>query len=136
MSARASILKIEFEPMTWAAFKREYAGGVVGPIVVWERICKPKVGLTLSLDGRPELSMPWYSGGDWRDGRPRMAPRGRAPALIRIPAVRVDGRLLALDGCHRLTELRPRMVVVDWFEPTKHDRRYLNDLFNYAWRPR
>ena len=123
----------EFQPLTWKQFLREYRTSI-GPQVVWGKIRFPRVGMTLALDGVPALHLPWYHGGDWRDGVPRVVARGKACAIIRIPAVKVREKLLVLDGCHRLTELKPRMVVVDWFEPVKQERRYLTDLFNSYWQ--
>lgn len=124
------ISRIEFKKLTWAAFKAEYRTAVQ-PKVEWGRIRNPKMGLSMQVDGDFALYMPWYTGGDWRDGEPRLVPKGSATALVRVPAVLTgNGKLLVLDGCHRLTQLRPRVVVVDWFHPAKYDRRYLNDLFN------
>lgn len=129
----ASIARLEFRPLSWSEFRREHENNIRA-VVVFDRIVRPRMGLTMVLDGTPDLFMVKYTGGDWRDGRPVKAPEGIARALIRIPAVKVAGRLLALDGCHRLLLLRPRVVVVDWFEPKAFDRCYLNDLFNTFWR--
>ena len=130
------ISRIEFQTLTWESFKAEYRTAIQ-PTVEWDRIRAPKMGLSFCLDGNLALWMPWYKDGDWRDGRPRRVPPGRTNAIVRVPAVLArNGQYLVLDGCHRLTQLRPRVVVVDWFHPAKSDRRYMNDLFNEFWSAR
>lgn len=119
---------LRFYPLLWDEFVRRYSGSIQ-PTVIWKKIVAPHVGLTILAPGQ-SIDLVWYKGGDWRDGEPRHVRPGKAKALIRIPAVKVKRKLIALDGCHRLTQLRPQIVLVDWFSPRHQDRVYINDLFN------
>lgn len=120
---------LSFSPMTWRQLRKRYEGAV-RPVIVWDKIKSPPTGMRVLRAG-DELKLVWYEGGTWRDGAPRTftAP-GSKPVLIRIPAVKVDGMLLAVDGCHRLVEMQPMFVIVDWFAPRTAERVYINDLFN------
>lgn len=59
--------------------------------------------------------------------------------LIRIPGVMVDHVydhpvILALDGCHRLTETRVSVAIVDCLQPSSDEVRYITDLFAPFWK--
>jgi len=126
MSTQLHFDLLLFAPLNWTAFKCRYRG-VVQSVVEWDRIHHPKMGLQL-LKGA--ASSVWYRKGDWRDGEPRKMCPGKVLALVRLPAVKWHGRFLILDGCHRMTEVQPAIVLLDWFQPRLRDSVYLNDLFN------
>jgi len=119
---------LQFRPLSWKGFLRRYVGAIQ-PTVVWQKIINPKVGLHL-LGPEELLALPWYKDGDWRDGQPRLIKPGSVLAVVRIPAVLWKGTFVALDGCHRLSEVRPAMVLIDYFVPRERERVYITDLFN------
>lgn len=132
MSTELHFDLLQFYPLSWAGFLRRYVGAVQC-MVVWDRIKKPRMGLTVLQPGE-QVDLVWYRDGDWRDGEPRKAKTGNMPALARLPAVKLGKRFLVLDGCHRLSEVKPAFVLLDWFEPSREDRVYITDLFNKAFR--
>jgi hypothetical protein len=120
---------LQLSLMNWGRFVQRYKG-VIRADIVWDKISKPTMGLVLLTTGA-KVDIVWYMKGDWRDGKPRTISVGENTAIIRVPAVKKrDGQLLLLDGCHRLTELKPAVVIVDWFQPNSKDRVYITDLFN------
>lgn len=120
---------IRMKSLTWKQFMRRYSGSIRANTSNWRKINSPEMGLCL-VDSNTKLNLIWYKGGDWRDGKPIKWRIGTEHCIVRIPAVLVDGVFVVLDGCHRLTELKPSVVFVDWFRPSKKERVYLTDLFN------
>lgn len=76
----------------------------------------------------------WYRRGDWKTGQPIRAKAGKNPILVRVPAVKLGDRFLVIDGCHRLTELSPRFVVIDYVELTKEQAWRCADFVNPFWK--
>lgn len=128
MSTELHFDLLQFHPLTWKGFLRRYVGAIQ-PTVLWWKIKNPRVGLHL-LGQEELLALPWYKDGDWRDGQPRLVKPGSALAVARIPAVLWKGTFVALDGCHRLSEVKPAVVLIDYFVPRERERVYVTDLFN------
>lgn len=122
---------IQFRPYDWNGFKQRYRGAV-RCVIAWDRIKKPKMGLSL-LEKSQKINLVWYEGGDWRDGKPKKFGLGDKLALVRIPCCKVGDAFVALDGNHRLTSIKPKLVLIDWFEPKLKDRVYVTDLLNKAY---
>ena len=124
---------MDFEPLTWADWKFRYQRH----IRVWcepERMkYEPKVGLMVAMPYH-RIYLPWYERGGWQDGKPRFVKPGLSPRMIRIPVVLAGGKILALDGAHRLTQLDPAIVLMDSVEPDKRDLKFFTDMHNPHWR--
>jgi hypothetical protein len=86
------------------------------------------------------LEYPWYTSGSWmREKKVRRVVEGRKTSnvLLRAPGVRYRAlessdkgqRYLLLDRCHRISELRPRLIVLDTLVlKTKSEMRIFGDL--------
>lgn len=122
---------MDFQPLSWADWKKRYRRHIRVSCEPDRVKHTPKVGLSVASS---DIWMTWYDKGGWQDGVPRKVSIGTETRLIRIPVLRVKGRLLALDGMHRLTELRPAMVLMDWIEPRVSDLIYFTDMHNTYWR--
>ena len=93
----------------------------------------PKVGLLLA-SSTTKMYLPHYKHGGWQDGIPVQIKNGSNLVLVRLPAVKIGDRFLLLDGVHRMKELKPAMVLLDWVEYAKGDETCWLDLFNSQWR--
>lgn len=107
--------------------------------VDWDLLCAgrhPKV--YQAVDTFPDggkVQLPWYKKGSWRDGEREIASCGDEPFAVRVPAVElpVHGGVLVLDGCHRITQLQPSIIVLDILVLTTTKHRYaFNDLLGAA----
>lgn len=117
---------LDLSPMTWLQWKVSYLPGI--------RVChaltrlknpKPQAHVATS---KSKIRYPWYKKGDWMDGRYRMFELGKSPVLWRGPAILYEGTFLILDGCHRLSDLKPSMVVLDYLKISKREKVYVVDL--------
>ena len=92
----------------------------------------------------------------WMDGKPvkvkldfNISRNSKDLVLLRLPAIKVPiyaddyhkkikcdccKTFFVLDGCHRLTELKPRLIILDWIELKDNDVRYIVDFYNEFWR--
>lgn len=93
----------------------------------------PSVGLIVATP-KTQIYLPAYTDGGWQDGKPVRASIGTNPVLIRIPALKIRERYLLLDGVHRLTDLKPAFVLIDYAEFTASDMTYWMDTFNVYWQ--
>ena len=98
----------------------------------FKRIRKARVGIKLA-DTTTEMFLVHYVGGDWRDGTPKRKTIGKNLILCRIPAIKVGGKFLVIDGTHRLG-LNPAMVILDYLVLPKQEWVYVTDLFNKFWQ--
>ncbi len=113
--------------MTLREWKREYSSNI-RVVVDFKKLGKIKVGMKL-CDGETEFVLPWYKGKSWKDGEPEIVKIGDGRSLVRLPAIKLeDNKFFMPDGCHRLTTLKPRFVVLDYLEVEK--LRYFTDLHN------
>jgi hypothetical protein len=123
---------LEFHPLKDAkAWKARYHGCTRVSVAWGEVSMRGKVEL-VHAGPKTVLWLPWYKQGSWRSGKPRKGKLGSKLAIIRIPAVYYKpNQYLLLDGCHRLTEIGPRFVLLDVYHPpdTK-SRRAFTDLLN------
>ncbi len=122
---------LEFRPMTFRDWRSHYRRQI--GVMIWlSSLKKVKTGLHVCTPDT-ELYLPKYKAArDPLAAKPKQIAIGDRPILIRIPAVKVGPRFLILDGCHRLNDLRPGLVVLDYVEPTKRQRRAFMDL-NVDW---
>lgn len=85
----------------------------------------PAVHIATTTD---QIRYPWYENGDWRDGTPLWFKVGGGQVLWRGPAVRYKGVYLILDGCHRLLDLQPSIVIMDYIDLKQEEICYFSDL--------
>ena len=121
----------DFQPMDWNAFQATYRKDIR---VNWEPegLKKPKTGIHLA-DEDTEIYVPHYKKGGWRYGTPQQVPLGTSLKLVRIPAVRFKNRYMILDGYHRVTQLSPRIILLDYVEVKEQERKYITDLISDWW---
>ncbi len=57
---------------------------------------------------------PHFVVGGWmQGGRRRQVETGVNNIIVQAPSVELDGLVVMLDRCHRVRQLRPRIVVLD-----------------------
>lgn len=122
---------IPFEQMSWPEWKAYYFSDIrvnheLGTLK------NPKTGIILA-DADTEIYIPWYKKGGWRYGEPKKITPGNNLILLRCAAVKYKGKFLALDSIHRLTMLKPAMIVIDWVEVKESQRKYVTDLITDFW---
>ena len=83
----------------------------------------------------------------WKTGSRKPWKLGDELAIARVPALRVQrvvtknkspkqGEYFVLDGFHRLFEVKPCMVVIDFIDITNPaDAKMFTDMHNEDWRP-
>lgn len=122
---------MDFAPLSWEEWATRYKRHIRVFAQTARLKHKPKVGLSVASG---PIYIPWYDTGDWIDGKPKSVTVGTTTRLVRLPALSVGGRFLVLDGVHRLTELRPAFVLLDWIKPVKSDLVYFLDMHNPTWK--
>lgn len=123
---------IQMEPYTFEQWKQVYKSKIrVGWKV--DALENVRCGL-IRAEKTTKLYAPWYDNGNWMDGKPRRLSLGDKNTVVRLPALRVDGKYLILDGNHRINELRPNTVFLDYLDLAKKDLKYFVDLHNPFWK--
>ncbi len=95
---------IKFNPLTLDEYKRRYRACIRVDFDV-DNVYGVVPGMVMPSVSQP-LNLTWSK-------ESRMVHKGSASALVRLPAMIVDGEIYILDGHHRLMELQPRWVVLD-----------------------
>ena len=122
---------MDFKPMSWREWKLHYFPSLRVSHAL-DRLKKVKCELLL-VDNDTEIYLPWYKKGDWRYGEPKRIKLGERIALLRIPAVKYKGKYLILDRCHRFTELKPKIVLLDYIKIPESKRKLVTDLISDFW---
>ena len=125
---------IKFYPLTWSVWKQRYESAIRISIDL-NKIHPTRVYLR-QADDSSLLYGVWYRSGNWRDGRPRQfAYLVKQLAIVRVPAILVKppNKYLVLDGMHRLSTLKPSVVLLDVIDIPKKQWCYVSDLFNPFW---
>lgn len=133
----AVIDTLPFRVMTWPEWKRAYRQRI--RVNSWISGFKKMVTEIHVATPATKLVLPWYDkrkSEDHFSGNAREVRIGAEPILIRIPAVRFKNWFLIVDGCHRLTELEPGLVILDCIVPTKRQRRGIGDMQHDWWQRR
>lgn len=133
--------------LNWPEWQAKYRAGMCAN-ALWYRLQSPKPKVRREIVGNdwtvPTLYYPWYkTGSGYRDDVP---PKEvdllnlTGEFILSIPAlelVEADGTwhgYLVLDGCKRLRDLKPRVIIIDYLS-VRHDKlKYFNDLLSPHWR--
>lgn len=123
---------LSFEPLAdFNAWKAAY-GQDIRVDLEYNILKNSKVGLMLA-DDNTAIHVPRYKKGDWRYGIPERVPLGKELKLLRLPAARYKDKYLLLDGYHRMTELLPKLVLLDYIIIEEKVRKYVTDLCSDWW---
>ena len=95
---------IKFHPLGLDEYKKRYRASIRVDFDV-DKVSGVEPGLVLPRADHP-LKLAWNE-------EPQVVTKGAAPALVRLPALIVEGEIWILDGHHRLCDLKPRWVVLD-----------------------
>jgi hypothetical protein len=124
-----------FPKLSWTDWQAKYRPHI-RTRVIWDKIQRPapKVGRTWVCDQRANFDIfyPWYkSGGDWRDRDPLVVDLSRLTndVVVQVPALLVNTDILLLDGNHRVRDLRPRVLIIDWIDVGLKRCRYFSDCY-------
>lgn len=128
---------LPFRAMTWAEWRQAYRQRIrVNSWISGFKQMRTEIHVATPST---KMVLPWYDKlkiDDHLSGNAREVRIGAAPILIRIPAVRFKDWYFIPDGCHRLTELKPGLVVLDAIVPTKRQRRGIGDFSHDWWQRR
>lgn len=132
-----AIKTLAFEPMSWAEWRLQYRQDI--RVLAWtSALDNVKTGIHVCTPN-DRLVLPHFDQKDKREVMKRTPIEvriGERPVLVRLPALSIGKLFLVLDGCHRLKELRPALVVLDCAVPTKRQARMFSDLQLDWWRKR
>lgn len=124
----ATILPVPRSVREWAAMHRQN----IRTIVDWEALLglNPTVRLAWFLDKAHQVCYPWAVKGNWMSGATlRKVELGNEPIIVRAPAVCWKHRTILLDGCHRTSQLKPCLLILDVLDgSTIRVRRCFADL--------
>ncbi|KKN44111.1 hypothetical protein LCGC14_0696380 [marine sediment metagenome] len=95
---------ITFEPLTLDEYKQRYRASIKVDFDV-DKVFGVTPGVVFPRANH-SLNLTW-------DEEIQVVTKGSVPAVVRLPALIIDGSLFLLDGHHRMTELKPRWVVLD-----------------------
>ena len=119
------------EPFTFEQWKQVYKSKIR---ILWKMKALRKIRCELiRAEKTTKMYAPWYDDGDWMDGKPKRLSLGNKNTVIRLPALRIADKYLILDGNHRINELHPNTVFLDYLDLEKKDYKYFVDLHNPFW---
>jgi len=120
---------IEFKKLSYESFKEVYKDDIRISID-FKKIKDASTDIRL-VEDKDLLYMPWYNKGSWVDGNIRTIKHGNNLILVRLPTVKIENnKFFILDGCHRLIELKPGLIILDVLYLNKDDYKYVIDLYN------
>jgi len=120
---------IEFRKLSYESFKQVYKDDIRISID-FKKITPIDVDIHFT-EKEDLLQLPWYEKGSWADGETRSTRLGKNFILVRLPAIKLGGNeFFILDGCHRLIELMPGLIIIDYMILNKNDYKYVIDLYN------
>lgn len=123
---------LEFSPLSWSEFKRKYSSSIRISIDL-KRIAPSSITLELA-DESMWLNGVWYKSGTWREVDNNILEIGENMAMVRVPAFRINNRspfendYLIVDGMHRITHYKPKLILMDVVNIKYSERVYINDL--------
>lgn len=98
-------------------------------IIHWEDLVKSTIKLSCDWHLGPQKPLPgvyfpWAITGHWMKGaKLKPVTLGNNNIIVRAPAVHYGIRTILLDGCHRISQLQPKLVLLDTIHcdsKTKH----------------
>ena len=123
----------QIKPIIFKEFLRRYDKDI-RPEWDTEHLKDNKTG-TFICEDNTFIYLPWYKPeDDCIKGKPVRIKRGAKNNILRIPAIKVFDSFLALDGCHRLTGLSPKVIILDYIEIKKTQYKHFQDLSNIYWQ--
>lgn len=130
---------VSYPKLDWIQWQAIYRGHI-RCVVDWEMLVgyTPTIGRKWWLDNSDKIEVfyPWYTKGNWRYGLPKKVSLGNNDVIVSIPVVQFDNskKFLVLDGCHRIRDLKPRIIVLDYISVKKEKLCAFTDLFNPSHR--
>ena len=107
---------LKFHSLDLDEYKKRYRASIRVDFDV-DRVSGIQPGMVFPKADHP-LNLTWNK-------EPRVIHKGSASALVRLPALIVDGEIYILDGHHRLVDLQPRWVLLDTLHLTdEHTHLY------------
>jgi hypothetical protein len=98
----------------------------------WNTLKKAKINTGVMLVNKDNKDTVYHC---WSDDDTLMGPRKKVKfkfkknMFVRVPAVKYKNRVILLDGNHRLSELYPKFICIDYIDcKTEKDKRIFVDL--------
>lgn len=111
----ASLVLLPATVRQWAGMYRSH----VRTIVNWEELLNhnPKVSTVWFIGRVDGVWYPWAVKGHWMSGaKLRQVILGSESIIVRAPAVCWKKKTVLLDGCHRTSQLKPKLLILDVVE--------------------
>lgn len=121
-----------FTKHTWESWKLTYLPQIK-PIFKYSKIKNPILGIKIATK-KDKLYSPWYDKGGLLKGKPKQVKTGGSMVICSIPCVKVKNRYLILDYNHRLTDLKPWAIILDYIQLKPHQYKYVKDFDNKYWK--
>lgn len=115
----------------WSEFKTLYKSDIRMSID-WDRLYPCEIGFKVA-DKDTVFHLVNYKNGDWREGEPIKIKQSDNSkfAFVRIPAAEIaENKYLVLDGNHRLREMSPQFVVIDYLKVPQKKKKFITDFYN------
>lgn len=128
---------LPFQALTWTEWKQIYRQRI--RVLTWISDFKSMTTGIHVATPKTRLVLPHYhkrKSDDHLSAPPREIRIGSEAVLVRLPAVKFKDWYFIPDGTHRLKGLRPGLVVLDYIEPTKRQRRGIADFQADWWQRR
>ena len=130
---------IEFKKLSYPSFRQQYEDDI-RICIDFKKIIDAYVSIALVND-QDKLLLPWYKRGSWSDGEIVEKYKSNNLIIVRLPALLINRELginnkpkkstyLLMDGCHRMEELEPGIIILDILHLGKDDFKYIIDLYN------
>jgi hypothetical protein len=120
----------EITPLDYKEFVRRYKRDIILAVDLKD-FCKATFGLEIATD-RTYLYHPM---GDVLKRPKRYNIKdGKTSTIVRIPCFKIYKSFMILDGNHRIRELKPKIVIIDFINITEKNIPYCQDLSNVYWK--
>lgn len=132
MSTQLTFDLLQFEPLTKKKWIERYRSSI--RVICNPKKCTKATCELLPMTEKMEVYGVWYSGGNFMDGKPKRLKLGNSLTLARIPAIGFGNRYLIVNGMHRMTDIKPRWVLLDVLRLSLGEEKYFIDLQNNFWK--
>ena len=133
MSELRSFDILQFKKLNRKEYEKVYRGQIRTSII-FNKIKNVKTGIKVYSDKEDIIYLCKYKKGDWRDGKPVKYERkiNKNIAVVRVPAINIKDTniYVTLDGNHRLTEVNPSYIIMDYMVIDKSNFMYVTELYN------
>jgi len=132
-----SLNSIQFSKLDWEDWKLQYLNNI-RLIAVIKKFKNIETGI-FSAEKDTKMYIPRYGENKssfWiscLSKKPQKIKLGKNLALVRLPAIKIKDCFFILDGVHRLLEIKPKFIILDYIQLSKNQCKNVLDLHNTYW---